>query len=250
MPGTLCHMTSPDAGSPQRDRRAPVTAGLLLIAGVLTSLLGTAVLGGLLGGADVVAGIAANEGRVTAAVVLQLATAVGAVGIAVALYPVLRVHGPGLAVGAVAFRSAEAVFSVLAALGLVALLAPAGSADPAAVRVLTDVVLTVREASNYVIGVVLFGIAATMYYTVMYRARIVPRFLVVWGLAGVALIVATALATLLDGPPYAIEGAVAVLAVPIAVQEVVLGVWLLVRGFREPRPGDPRTASAVPGAVG
>jgi hypothetical protein len=218
-------MTTSDAGT--ADRRTASIAGGLLIVGVLTSLLGTAVLGDLLSGADVLADVAAHEGRVTAAIVLQLLTAVGAAGIAIAFYPVVRRHSPGLAVGAVAFRTAEAVFYALSALALVALLAQARSGGTGA-----DVVLALRDASNYVVGVILFGIAATMYYAVLHRARLLPRFLTVWGFAGVALIVATALVTLLDGSPYAIEGTLAVLAVPIAVQEVVLGVWLLVKGFR------------------
>ena len=227
-------MTGPDIGTQTGHRRAATIVGVLLIAGVATSLIGTAVLGGLLGGDDVLGGIAGHEGRVAAAVVLQLLTAVGAAGIAIALYPVLRTHSPGLAVGAVAFRSVEAVFSAAAGLALVALLVLARSTDPGTARVVADLVLTLRESANYVVGVIVFGIAATMYYAVMFRVRLLPRWLVVWGLVGVALIVATALVTLLDGPPYAIEGAVAVLAAPIAVQEVVLGVWLLGRGFQDP----------------
>jgi Antibiotic biosynthesis monooxygenase len=39
------------------------------------------------------------------------------------------------------------------------------------------------------------------------------------------------------GPPYAIEGVTAVPAVPIAVQEIVLGARLLVRGFRNQGEG-------------
>jgi hypothetical protein len=229
-------MSAAGTSIPTRHRRAAVAAGALLIAGVATSLLGTAILGGLLSGEHVLSDIAAHDHRVTAAVVLQLLTALGAAGIAIAFFPVVHTYSPALAIGAVAFRSIEAVFSALTALALLGLVALADAPDPEANRVLADVVLTLRDASNYVFGVILFGIAATMYYTVIYRARLLPRFLVVWGLLGVALIVAAALAALLDGPPYAIEGATAVLAVPIALQEVVLGAWLLTKGFRNPRP--------------
>jgi hypothetical protein len=208
------------------DPRSSITAGVLLVAGVGTSVLSTAALGDALQNPGAEFG-ATDEARLVWSVVLQLLTAAGAVGIAVAIGSLIRLRSPGLAVGAVAFRAVEATFYAASALCLVVVSAtgPAGF----------DAVMTVRDASNYVFGVVFFGIGAVLYSIGLYRQRLVPRWLIVWGVAGAVLIVGTAMVTLADGAPYAISGALSVLAVPIAAQELTLGAWLIVRGVRASR---------------
>jgi hypothetical protein len=215
-------------------RETGLIAGLLLLAGVITSLVSTVVLGGTLADANYLESIKANETRVLVSVVLQFLTAVESAGIAVAFYPVLRARSPALAIGAVSFRVIEAVFYSLAALFLVCLVALSyqpTNLDTATRTVLGDLLKTARDAANYLFGVFSFGIGATLYYVVFYRARLLPRWLSLWGLFGAALILVAAMATLFDGPPYAIEGATAVFALPIAAQEIVLGLWLIAKGF-------------------
>lgn len=215
------------------DRRASITAGVLLIAGVLTSLLSTAVLGDAArspilgsGGSDWV--------RIAVSVLLQLVTAAGAVGIAIAISALIRRSHPALAVGAVAFRAIEAAFYALSSLCLVGVAALAEHDGAAAGSSLStaDAVLAVRDAANYVFGVFFFGVGAVLYFTALHRERLVPRWLTIWGFVGIALIVSTALVTLIDGAPYAIDGVLSVLALPIAVQELTLGGWLISRGVR------------------
>lgn len=230
--------TSPTSATGHRG--AARTAGALLIAGVLTSIAGTAILADTLAGPDVLASVAAHGDRVIAAAVLQLLTAVGAAGIALALYPAIRSAGPGLALAAVVARGIEAVFAAGAALALLVLLGIAGPAGPGSDQ-LVALVTTTRDGSTYVLGVVFFGLGATAYLVLLLRTRLLPGPLLVWGLTGVALIVVTALATVVDGAPFAITGWLAVLAAPIAVQELVMGGWLLVRGFGPGSSRLPRT---------
>jgi hypothetical protein len=209
---------------------AATTAGILLILGVVTSLLATALVGSDEDAHASMRRLADEEGRVIASVLLQFVTAAGAAGIAIALYPAVRSHSPTLAVGAVAFRTLEAAFSSLAALSLLGLLVL--SETTRADSSLWTVLVAMRDASNYVLGVFFFGIGAGHYLAGLHRARLVPRWLTTWGMAGVALVVTAAVVTLLDGQPFAIRGSLAVLAVPIATQELTLGAWLMRFGFR------------------
>ena len=75
-----------------------------------------------------------------------------------------------------------------------------------------------------------FSVGGLMYYLVFYRSRLIPAWLSVWGIVGaVLLMVAGVLVTFgVIGPLSA--GQVA-LAAPIGVQEMVLAVWLIVKGF-------------------
>jgi hypothetical protein len=73
-----------------------------------------------------------------------------------------------------------------------------------------------------------------MYYYVLYRTRLVPRWLSGWGLAGAALglVAAVYCAYIQD---FGLSTVNTVLNIPIALQEMVLAVWLLAKGFTPSR---------------
>ena len=69
-----------------------------------------------------------------------------------------------------------------------------------------------------------------MYYYIFFQTKLVPRWLSGWGLIGIILIIVTSMLVMFRviGPMSTTQ---VVLAVPIAVQEMVLAVWLIVKGF-------------------
>ena len=86
-----------------RDVRA-TTAGLLFITATATSLIATAFLGSLLNGPSFLDTVALHQDRLLTAALFQLVAAFTSAAIAVTLYPVLKEHAAGMALGAVAFR--------------------------------------------------------------------------------------------------------------------------------------------------
>jgi hypothetical protein len=225
-------------------RKASLAAGSLFILAT-TAVLGAAALLPTLTGADYLTRVADHPGRVAGAALLYLVGAGGSVGIAVALYPVLRRFDAALALGSVVFRTIEAVFyaaavvSLLSVLSLANDLGGAPAADGAGYRTAADSLLAAREHAA-VVGVFAFIVGALMYYIVFYRARLVPRWLSGWGVVGaVSLMIAAVLALYNDSP---VTGYV-VLAAPIGLQEIALALWLLVKGFRT-SPARPETPSS------
>lgn len=91
-------------------------------------------------------------------------------------------------------------------------------------------------------SVLAYSTGALIYYAVFYRWRLVPRWLSVWGIAGVLLILTACLFALFRN--NAVTG-YALLIAPIAVQEDVLAVWLLVKGFSQ----SPLTSRASSGTA-
>ena len=85
-------------------------------------------------------------------------------------------------------------------------------------------------------AVLAFYLGASMYYYVFYRSRLIPRWLSGWGLAGTALGALAGLLVLFRVTGYMSAPQVA-LNLPIGVNEMVLAIWLLVRGFRSPAAG-------------
>jgi len=77
------------------------------------------------------------------------------------------------------------------------------------------------------IYLVVFVIGALMLNSALYRSRLVPRWLSIWGIiAAVAVLVASLLATL--DIALLLAG---LLAIPIGLQEQVMALWLIFKGF-------------------
>jgi hypothetical protein len=230
-----------------RDVRA-TTAGLLFIAATATSLIATAFLGSILKGPNFLATVALHQNRLLAAALFQLLAAFTSAAIAVTLYPVLRQHAAATALGSVAFRLIEGVFytlSAVATLILVSLsgqLVAGGSAHASA-----DLVRDLRDSAGCV-GVLAFCTGATLYYLIFYRSQLIPRWLSVWGLAGTVLCLTAGLLVLFQSIAV-LSGTQIVLSLPIGVQEMVLAVWLIVKGFSpkaEAKPPAPTVAELHP----
>jgi hypothetical protein len=88
-----------------------------------------------------------------------------------------------------------------------------------------------KDLAGFVLGVLAFCIGGTSYYVVLYRSRLIPRWLSGWGIVALVLLFSAVLTTLFDGEPYSVSGNLVYLAVPIALQEIVLALWLIIRGF-------------------
>jgi hypothetical protein len=69
-----------------------------------------------------------------------------------------------------------------------------------------------------------------MYYYVFYQSKLIPRWLSGWGLIAIMMNLASALLVLFDLIGH-LSTVQVVLSVPIGVQEMVLAVWLIVKGF-------------------
>jgi hypothetical protein len=78
-------------------------------------------------------------------------------------------------------------------------------------------------------GVFAFSAGALMYYLILYRFPLIPRWLSGWGIAAVLLMLLACFLALFSQSPVT---SYTILAAPIAVQEMALAVWLIARGFR------------------
>lgn len=217
------------------DRRSAILVGVLYITGTAAGILSFALSEPLRTAPDPLAAAAANANQLTAAALLVLLMGLSLAMLAVVVYPVLRPHSEVLALGYVVFRGALATFNCLLTaivwLLLVAqgqLYVQAGAAAAASLQASGAVLLQLDDMGA--LGEIVFCLGALMFYTVLYRARLVPRWLSVWGLAAVVPYLAAeflAVFALLDTT----STNAMVLFLPMAVQEMVLAVWLIVKGF-------------------
>ncbi len=213
--------------------RAGVIGGLFLTAtamGVLTMLL----IGPLLSEPDLLAAFHAQAGAVRLAVLMDLVMAASVVAIAVAFHPLVKGAGPSLALGFVAARLSEGIFLALAPIGWLGLLllGPEYVAGPVPAQHLVTLSQLLAKISETVFslgGEVAFGASAVLLNLLLWRSRLVPRFLSLWGGVGGALILAKGGMLVLGMAPGLLE---VVLTLPIALNEMVLALWLIARGVR------------------
>ena len=238
------------------DLRAARLTGVLFIIATVANLLGAAVRPGLTG-TDYLGRLSAEPERVAAGSLLLLIAAFACAGIAVAMYPVLRRTATGLALGAVVFRTVEAVMYAVAIVSLLSLStlgqasAAAEAADRTALSVIGGLLLSLREHAATV-GVFAFCLGAFLYYIAFYRSRLIPRWLSGWGIVAIGMLTAAGVLALFAGRPVTDY---VPMALPIFFQEMVLAVWLIARGFSPVRATAPeaevsagRTAGALAAA--
>jgi len=207
------------------------------VLGILSGVIGGEVLASLnvgkpLVGVDMLGLVVANSSRITGGAFLILMMAISLVAMTVFLYPIFRKDSEGLAMGMVLFRGAlEGTFYFLSTLVFLALVALgneyiATGADSAVLQSMGNVLYQFQDRLAPA-GTILFLIGTTCLYLSFYRTRLIPRWLSVWGLIGVVLYMAYALLHFF----HMDNGIGFYLQMVLAPQELVMGLWLVIKGF-------------------
>ena len=205
-----------------------------LVAGVLYLLtfvsIPTLAMYGPVKGANYVLGAGPDTGAIFGGI-LEMIVALAGIGTAVALFQVVKRQNEGVALGFVASRTLEAAgtFASVACLLTVVTLRQEGAGASALVTshalvALYDRLFLITQSFIPAVNALLLGY-------LLYQSRLVPRALPLLGLIGAPLLVAADLAVLFDLIGRTSTPAL-VTALPIALWEFSLGVWLVVKGFK------------------
>ena len=163
--------------------------------------------------------------------VLEMIVAFACIGTAVVLYPVVKRQNQAVALAFVAARILEAatiVAGVASLLTIVSLRQAGAGAD----AVVTGQALAALYDRFFLLGQSLIPAAnAVLLGSLLYRSRLVPRILPVLGFIGAPLLLAATIATML-GLIDRVSALSGIAALPIALWEFSLGVWLLIKGLK------------------
>jgi hypothetical protein len=223
------------------DRKAAVWIGVLYIIGTVGMVLSVVVTNAVLSGPAYLAQVAAQPNQVAVGALLLLLAGLALALVPVVFWPIGKRYNETLAMGYVVFRGAlESVIYVVSVLCWLLLIALSTQPDagPLAgfVRTVETVIWDQLIAIPFVLG-------ALMFYFVLYQYRLVPRWLSTWALVGAALYIVAPL-----GSMFGLS--LGVFMAPLAVQEMVMAVWLIVKGFnRSAIASAPAIASASASAT-
>ncbi|SHN12915.1 protein of unknown function [Flavobacterium xinjiangense] len=163
--------------------------------------------------------------------ILEIIVALAGIGTAVVLFPILKKQNEGVALGLVASRILEAstIFvGVSFLLSIVSLRQSGAGAD----ALVTSHSLVILYDRIFLIGQSLMpAVNGLLLGYLLYQSSLVPRVLPLIGFVGALLLIAGDIAVLF-GFIGQHDGLTALTAVPIALWEFSLGIYLVVKGFK------------------
>jgi hypothetical protein len=216
-------------------RKTAIIVGALFITATVVTLL-SIPLTNPINAPDYLNNISANENQMIIGALLQLINSIAIVGIAVMLFPILKKHNEALALGYVGARIMEAISLIVAVISLLLLLTlsqefvRAGALDAPSFQTLGTSLLAANYWAWLLGGELFLTLSALILNYLLYQSKLIPRFISVWGLIGATLLLAQGLLGMFDSlPETSVLGTF--LFLPIALQEMVFAVWLIVKGF-------------------
>jgi hypothetical protein len=218
------------------NKKAANIVGILLILATVTAVAGVLLYDPILNGPDYMINGTEHANQVVLGALMELILVVSAVGTATAMFPILRKYNETIALWHICFRFLEAmiitvgVISVLSLLTLSREFVAAGAPDIASFQT-SGIVLNAIHDWTFLLGPnFMLGINTLMYSFIFYKIKVVPRFISILGMIGATLIFTCALFVMFGVfTQLSVWGAI--LAIPVAAFEMILAVWLIVKGF-------------------
>ena len=220
-------------------RKIAMITGILFIIGTAAGALSDAASQPLLQGADWLQAIAAHENQWMLGTLLILVMGLPLAMVPAVLFPILKKENEVLAIGAILFRGVlEAICYLLITLSMLLLLSTgqaASAATPAGMDAYRQTGALLLAAVDWLglLTAIVFSIGSVMLNLLLYRTRIIPRWLSGWGLIGSVLYFAAPMVSMFSAghPAMSFDSPVGFLFGPLALEEMVFAVWVIVKGF-------------------
>jgi len=218
------------------NRKTAIIVGVLFITATVVSVLEyIVILPPILNAPNYLVNVSANNTQVIIGVLLMLINCAAVIVIPFMLFPIFKKHNEALALGYLGSRIIESVILIVGAISLLSLLTlsqeyvQAGAPDAPYFQTLGTLLLSVSDWTSLLGAMIAFSLTALILNYLLYQSKLIPRFISVWGLIGATLLFAAGLLGMFGLSPTSTTSIL--LTFPIAVNEMVLAVWLIVKGF-------------------
>jgi len=222
----------------EKYRRAAVIVGLLFVIGTVGYSIGVVAFAPVLDDPEYLIKGSEHGDTIVLGALFTLISGVAIACIPVVMFPIFKRRSKALAAGYVVFRTLEMVCYIGMVVVVLLLLSlsqgymDSGAQENSHFPTIGTVLL---EAYDWIdlVTVLVFALGAHILYCLLYATRLVPRSLSLWGLFGAsAWLIAGVLGMLGIVSNTSVEWML--LALPIAANEMVLALWLIMKGFNHP----------------
>jgi hypothetical protein len=179
---------------------------------------------------------ATNAHQVRMGATFQFIMALAYMGIGILLYPILKSFDRSLAIGFLSFRMIAATLVIVGTIVLLSILALSQEYArylPQSLVYLEasgNVLKATRDYINHVFMILVLCMGNLLLYLLLIRSKLIPKWISLWGIIG-NLLSAVASVLILFQVLDIISTPYILLNVPTAVQELILAIWLLTKGF-------------------
>ncbi|SNR60981.1 protein of unknown function [Blastococcus mobilis] len=220
-----------------------MVAGVFFVVAAVAAIAAKLLWQPVLGNPDYVLGTGADTGVLLGGL-LEFVTAVSVLGTGVALYPVVKRQNEGVALGYALGRVLEGATIVAGLATVMAVVAlrrgNTGSTDDGTLVAAQESLVALHDAMFLLGPGLIIGVNTLLLAYLMYRSRLVPRWIAVIGLVGGPLVFVSSTAVLF-GAYEQVSAFAGLGAFPVFAWEMSLAVYLIAKGFK-PSPVDGRTA--------
>jgi len=219
------------------NRKTAIIVGVLFIIATTFLFVGEAFYKPILGSPDYLDNAYPNRIIVIIGILLDFIMVLAMPLLAVLLFPILRKHNEALALGYVGFRFLEAVLYIVMEINKLSLINVSQdylNKGGMAASYFQNIGSLIQSQNYWAfsIYVIIFTLGALMLYSVLYKSKLIPRFISAWGFIAAAFLLTGSVLIMVDMFTGISEsGLNLIFATPIAVNEMVLAVWLIVKGF-------------------
>lgn len=219
-------------------RGTAIMAASLWLLTAFGAIAGTFLMESVLNAPDYLSTVFPKSITVISGMLLWLINDFGIVMIGLLMFPILKKQSERLALAYLSMRIFEAIFLIVGVI-LAMLLIPlsqafinAGSADVSSYQAIGSVLKQAEYWFMTPMQLIPLGLGGVILTALLYRAKLVPRFISIVGFIGYALLLPSAILTLL-GVLDTLPGAPgSLLVIPVAVFEIILmPIWLYSKGF-------------------
>jgi hypothetical protein len=212
--------------------------GALFLVGFLTYGIGTGIATSLVAGSNFLSTIAASASLLVAGAFLMFVNTGVDVAKAVLIFPILEKHSKRTALAYLATMIVEVVLLDLGVVALLVIIPLAKHAGDAGAQTL-GTVLVQTNLMAYQLGEMVLGVGAIFLCALLYRTRLIPRWLAISGLIGYPFLAAGTIAEIFGvhiGLYFTIPG---------FFFEVVMPLWLIFKGFQPDAYRGPRVTESA-----
>lgn len=214
------------------ERKASIIVGALFIITTFTFAIGDGIIQEMTMTENFLKNIPDDLPRFIIAITFQLICGLGVIGIAVVLYPIFKKFSERIAIWYVGIRVMECTIIAISGLNLLTLLelgkndVKENIADIEYFQILESSLSASYHAAFVILALVLsFG--AFAFYYLLFKSKLIPRFIPVWSILAVLSMMTGLFIDMLGYKPNLL------LYIPMGANELFLGVWLIVRGFNQ-----------------
>ena len=217
------------------DRKMVKVVGVLFFLQMATAILSySVILDPILYSEDFPTSMATNSTAVVIAVILDLVCGLSVFAIAVLLYPILNKYNERIALWYTGLRLGELMGFVITGVLLLTLLSmgmESQSLDSSGAdqMISWSTYLLSARVHTQNISLFLYCFGASMFYFLLLRTELVPRFISLWGLVGLTGILTEILLSMFG---ISTASFMHLIMLPMGLNELFLGFWLIVSGLK------------------